>query len=67
MKDLQSLFNMNGVRKNDGGMYSTNGGQGIHGVIAKVWHYYFDEKEDYQTAYNISRAFVNQNGECAWE
>lgn len=65
-KDLQSLFNLNGVKKNDGGEYSSNGGQGIHRLIANVWHYYFYEKEDYQTAYNISRAFVNQNGVYAW-
>ena len=34
--------------------------------ITKVWEYYYYEKKDYQTAYNISRAFVNQNGEYAW-
>lgn len=66
-KDLQSLFNMNDIRKNDGGKYSTNGGQGIHRVIANVWHYYYHTKQDYQTAYNIARAFVNQNGEYAYE
>ena len=65
-KDLQSIFNMNNIRKNGGGNYSSNGGQGIHRVIANVWHYYYT-KQDYQTAYNIARAFVNQNGEYAYE
>ena len=65
-KDLQSVFNMNDIRRNDGGEYSTNGGQGIHRVIANVWEYYYNRK-DFQTAYNIARAFVNQNGEYAYE
>ena len=65
-KDLQSLFNMNGIRRNDGSEYSTNGQRGIHRVIALVWDYYYNRK-DFQTAYNISRAFVNQNGEYAYD
>ena len=57
---------MNGIRRNDGSEYSTNGQRGIHRVIALVWDYYYNRK-DFQTAYNISRAFVNQNGEYAYD
>lgn len=65
-QELQKLFNMNGVLTQNGNAYSEEGGQGIHRVIANVWTYYYYDKKDYQTAYNISRAFVNQNGEYAW-
>ena len=65
-QELQKLFNMNGVLTQNGNAYSEEGGQGIHRVIANVWTYYYYDKKDYQTAYNISRAFVNQDGEYAW-
>lgn len=65
-QELQLLLNMNQVPTSYGTDYADNGGRGIHGLIAKVWKYYYDKK-DFQTAYNISRAFVNQNGEYAWE
>lgn len=65
-KELQELFNRNGILTNNGCEYSINGGQGIHRVISNVWAYYFNNK-DFQTAYNIARAFVNQNGEYAYE
>lgn len=65
-KDLQLIFNMNGILTQSGCSYSTNGGKGIHHLISKVWEYYYYEVKDYQTAYNISRVFVNQNGEYAW-
>jgi hypothetical protein len=64
-QELQKLFNMNSVLTLNGYAYSEDGGRGIHKLITQVWKYYY-EKNDYQTAYNISRAFVNQNGEYAW-
>ena len=64
-KELQALFNMNHILTQYGYSYSEGGGRGIHKLITQVWKYYY-EKKDYQTAYNISRAFVNQNGEYAW-
>ena len=65
-KELQILFNMNGVLTQNGSPYSEDGGRGIHNLISQVWKYYYNNK-DFQTAYNITRAFVNQNGEYAWE
>lgn len=65
-QELQKLFNMNKILTEHGYSYSEEGGRGIHKLITKVWEYYYHEKKDYQTAYNISRAFVNQNGEYAW-
>ena len=65
-KELQLVFNMNQIHTQSGYDYSTNGGRGIHRLITNVWDYYYNTKKDYQTAYNISRAFVNQNGEYAW-
>lgn len=65
-KELQILFNMNGVLTKNGSPYSEDGGRGIHNLISQVWKYYYNNK-DFQTAYNITRAFVNQNGEYAWE
>ena len=65
-KELQTLFNMNHILTQYGYSYSEGGGRGIHKLITQVWKYYYD-KHDYQTAYNISRAFVNQNGEYAYE
>ena len=64
-RELQALLNMNHVLTQYGSSYSEGGGRGIHRLITQVWKYYY-EKKDYQTAYNISRAFVNQNGEYAW-
>lgn len=64
-RELQALLNMNHVLTQYGSSYSEGGGRGIHKLITQVWKYYY-EKKDYQTAYNISRAFVNQNGEYAW-
>lgn len=65
-KELQELFNRNGIKTNSGYEYSTNGGRGIHRLITNVWAYYHD-MNDFQTAYNIARAFVNQNGEYAYD
>ena len=64
-RELQALLNMNHVLTQYGSSYSEGGGRGIHKLITQVWKYYYEMK-DYQTAYNISRAFVNQNGEYAW-
>lgn len=65
-KELQSIFNMNDISTQCGNKYSENGGRGVHHLISHIWRYYYHELKDYQTAYNISRAFVNQNGEYAW-
>ena len=65
-QEIQTLFNVNGIKTNWGGEYSENGGRGIHNLITQVWNYYY-KREEFQTAYNIARAFVNQNGEYAYE
>ena len=65
-QELQTLFNRNGIKTNWGGEYSENGGRGILNLITQVWNYYH-EREEFQTAYNIARAFINQNGEYAYE
>lgn len=64
-KELQLLLNMNQIQTQYGTDYGESGGRGVHKLIASVWQYYYNRK-DFQTAYNISRAFVNQNGEQAW-
>lgn len=64
-KELQLLLNINNIKSQYGTPYSKNGGRGVHNLITQVWKHYY-KKKDYQMAYNISRAFVNQNGEYAW-
>ena len=66
-KELQYLFNQNGIPTTYGTPYGEHGERGIYAVIRNVWKYYHDTKNDFQTAYNIARAFVNQNGEYAYE
>ena len=66
-KELQSIFNPNGVLTSYGTPYSTDGGRGIYTVIRNVWNYYYNTKHDYQTAYDIARSFVNKNGEYAYD
>lgn len=65
-QQLQLLLKINNVLTSSGCNYGEKGGPGIHHLIAKVWEYYYNNK-DFQTAYNIARAFVNQNGEYAYE
>lgn len=65
-KELQELFNRNGILTSHGFEYSIYGGRGIHRLITNAWAYYYNNK-DFQTAYNIARAFVKQNGEYAYE
>lgn len=65
-KELQLLLNMNQILTQSGTEYAENGGRGVHQLISRVWKYYYDKK-DFQTAYNIARAFVNQYGEYAYE
>lgn len=64
-KELQDLFNMNGITTQYGTQYGDNGGRGVHKLISSAWKYYQDNG-DFQTAYDIARAFVNQNGEYAY-
>ena len=66
-KELQYLFNQNGIPTTYGTPYGEHGERGIYTVIRNVWNYYHDTKNDFQTAYNIARAFVNQDGEYAYE
>lgn len=65
-KELQELFNRNGILTSHGYEYGRDGGRGIHRLITNVWQYYHDAG-DFQTAYNIARAFVNQRGEYAYD
>lgn len=65
-KELQLLLNRNQIKTQYGSAYSESGGRGVHKLISNVWAFYHGNKE-FQTAYNIARAFVNQNGEYAYE
>ena len=65
-KELQLLLNMNQIKTQYGYAYSESGGRGVHKLISNVWAFYHENNE-FQTAYNIARAFVNQNGEYAYE
>lgn len=64
-KQLADILNLNKIKTQNGSPYSDNGGRGIHKLISNAWKYYYDRKK-FQTAYNISRSFVNQNGDYAW-
>lgn len=64
--ELQRIFNLNGIKTQYGTDYSSNGGRGIYHVITSAWSYYQYEKHDYQTAYEIARSFVKQNGDYAY-
>lgn len=64
--DIIRLFNMNGILTQRGTNYSNNISQGSYKPISSAWAYYYN-RGDYQTAYEIARAFVNQNGEYAYE
>lgn len=65
-KELQSIFNKNGIPTTYGTPYGENGGRGIYTVIRNAWKFYQSKKRDYQTAYDIARSFVNKNGEYAY-
>lgn len=64
--ELQRIFNLNSIKTQYGTDYSSNGGRGIYHVITSAWSYYQYEKHDYQTAYEIARSFVKQNGDYAY-
>lgn len=64
-KSIQELFNINGITTQYGTPYGDNGGRGVHKLISSAWKFYHDNG-DYQTAYDIARAFVNQDGEYAY-
>lgn len=64
--ELAKIFNINNVKTQYGSSYSENGGRGIYHVITSAWSYYQYEKKDYQTAYEIARSFVKQNGDYAY-
>ena len=65
-KELQSIFNQNGILTTYGTPFGENGGRGIYTVIRNAWNYYQNIKHDYQTAYDIARSFVNKFGEYAY-
>lgn len=65
--ELREIFNRNRIYTSYGTPYAEGsyGNRGIHKVLSSVYNYY-QSLGDYQTAYNISRAFVNQNDEYAY-
>ena len=65
--ELREIFNRNRIYTSYGTPYAEGsyGNRGIHKVLSSVYNYYHS-LGDYQTAYNISRAFVNQNDEYAY-
>lgn len=65
-QDLASIFNMNGIVAQNGTPYAEDSGRGIYKLISSAWAYY-NNKGDFQTAYNIARSYVNKNGEYAYE
>ena len=65
-QELQDLLNRNNIKTSYGQEYSNAGGRGIHKLISEVWNFYYTEK-DFQTSYNIARAFVDKNGYYAYE
>lgn len=64
--ELQAILNTNGILTSYGCEYSSEGGRGIFTLIRSVYNYYQNECRDFQTAYEIARSFVNQNGEYAY-
>ena len=64
--ELAKIFNFNNIKTQYGNSYSEKGGRGIYHVITSAWSYYQYEKKDYQTAYEIARSFVKQNGDYAY-
>ncbi len=66
-KELQGLFNNNGILTTYGTPFGENGERGIYTVIRNAWWYYQNIKHDYQTAYDIARSFVNKDGEYAYD
>lgn len=63
--ELRNIFRANDIKTKYGTDYSDNGGRGIHRLIANVWKYYY-HKKDYQTAFNIARAYTGQDGEYTY-
>lgn len=63
--ELIEHFKRNDIGNIWGDSYQSNS-RGIYKVISAIWSYYHDEEKDYQTAYNIARAFVKKNGEYAY-
>ena len=64
-QDLASLLNINGIVAQNGTPYAEDSGRGIYKLISSAWAYY-NEKGDFQTAYDIARSYVNKNGEYAY-
>ena len=64
--ELQAILNTNGILTSYGCEYSSEGGRGIFTLIRSVYNYYQKDCHDFQTAYEIARSFVNQNGEYAY-
>lgn len=52
------------LNRNNYGHYEP-GRRGIFTLVRSIWHH-FQEKGDYQTAYNIAMAFVKDNGDYAF-
>lgn len=64
--DFGKIFNINDIPTQYGTPYSEEGGRGIYTLISNAYWYYHN-KGDYQTAYEIARSFVKKNGEYAYE
>lgn len=63
--ELRGLFNLNGIKTDYGADYAESG-RGIYTLIRSTYDYYYNLKER-QVAYEIARAFVNKDGEYAYE
>jgi hypothetical protein len=64
-QQLVEILNYNGITKDDGGSYVH--GRGIYKPIKAAWDYYHNQLGDEQTAYNIAMAYVNANGDYAYD
>ena len=64
-QQLVDILNINGITKDNGEAYVH--GRGIYKPIKAAWDYYHNQLGDEQTAYNIAMAFVNANGEYAYD
>ena len=64
-QQLVDILNINGITKDNGDAYVH--GRGIYKPIKAAWDYYHNQLGDEQTAYNIAMAYVNVNGEYAYD
>lgn len=65
-KNIGELFNYNGILTQYGTQYSGKGGKGIFKTIKSAYDYYH-KINDFQSAYEIARSFVDINGDYAYD